>query len=253
MSLINELQKIGLSDKEARVYLATLELGQATIANIATQSGIKRVTTYPVLQSLIDKGLCSTYNKDKKVYFIAESPETVLSVLHIQKKQIEEREQLIKGVMPQLKAIYNRQEDKPTVRFFEGMEGLRSMILEQQKSTDKEQFLVVPSDDLDKVFEVEERKVSYDVRVAQNKKVKMLYTRQQGSLEARNPGDEYILVPSHDFPISCDLAIFGNKIRIAALKGKLSGVIIDDENIATTLKSLFRLAWIGSQHLNKKK
>jgi len=251
MSLINNLQKIGLSDKESRVYLATLELGQATIANIAQKSGIKRVTAYPVLQSLIEKGLCSHYTKDKKVFFIAESPETVLSVLRIKKDEIEEQEGMIKNIMPQLKAIYNRQENKPTVRFFEGIEGLRAMIVEQQKADDKEQLLLVPADDLDQVFEKEERKMAYDVRVAQGKKVKMLYTRNQGPMIARNPGDEYVMVSSKDFPVSCDLAIFGNKIRIATLKGKLSGVIIDDENIAKTLKSLFKLAWLGAKTLKK--
>lgn len=252
MSIVQDLQKIGLSDKESRVYLATLELGQADVADIASKSGIKRVTVYPVLQSLIDQGLCSTYTKDKKVYFVAESPETVLSVLHIKKKEIEEQEGLIKGIMPQLKAIYNRQENKPTVRFFEGLEGLRSMIVEQQKSTDKEQFLVVPADDLDKVFEPDERKIAYDTRVQQQKKVKMLYTRSAGPITAKNPGDEYVMISAKDFPITCDLAIFGSKVRIAALKGKLSGVIIDDENIANTLKSLFKLAWQGMQKTGKK-
>ena len=110
---------------------------------------------------------------------------------------------------------------------------------------------MVPADDLDQVFSADERKMAYDLRIKQNKKVRMLYTRDQGPMIAKNPGDEYIIIPSKDFPISCDLGIFGNKIRIAALKGKLNGVIIDDENIAKTLKSLFELAWLGAKTLKK--
>jgi len=54
--LIQELQKLGLSDKESKVYLASLELGPAPIAAIAKQASVNRPTTYVIIESLIKKG-----------------------------------------------------------------------------------------------------------------------------------------------------------------------------------------------------
>ena len=45
MTLDKELQKIGLSEKEAKVYLAALELGQASVQNIARKAEVNRATT----------------------------------------------------------------------------------------------------------------------------------------------------------------------------------------------------------------
>ena len=60
-----ELQKIGLDEREAKVYLATLELGPSPVQKIAQRSQVPRATTYLVLDDLQNKGFVSTY-KDRK-------------------------------------------------------------------------------------------------------------------------------------------------------------------------------------------
>ena len=50
--LIKKLVNYGLSDKEARIYLALLELEAATVFEAARQSGVNRSSAYVVLESL---------------------------------------------------------------------------------------------------------------------------------------------------------------------------------------------------------
>ncbi len=57
MALESVLQAAGLTDKEARIYLAALELGQAPVLRIAQKAGIKRPTAYVTLGELQAKGL----------------------------------------------------------------------------------------------------------------------------------------------------------------------------------------------------
>src|SRR3990167_4868713 len=90
--MLKELQDIGLSEKESRVYLAALELGRATADQLAKQAKIKRPTTYVQLESLMKMGLMSTYEEDKKAYFAPESPELLRRLLHKQKENIESKE-----------------------------------------------------------------------------------------------------------------------------------------------------------------
>jgi len=255
LALINELQKIGLSDKEAKVYLTMLELGQVSVQEISKKSGVNRATTYVILDSLMQKGLCSTYHKDKKEFYMAESPERIISVLELHKNEIDEQQKQIIELMPQLKAIYNKQESKPVVRFFEGKDGLKTMIQEQMDSNAKILRMAFSVDDLKRIFTAEEMEQAYNDRVAKKVKVKALLTTKSGVDYRQNPSDldQRLKLSETEFPIHCDIALFDNKIRIASLKDKLNGVIIEDENIYKTFVSLFELAWLGALTLNKKK
>lgn len=242
MSLINELTKIGLSDKEAKVYLATLELGQSSVQEIGKKAEVNRATTYVILNSLITKGLASTYSKDKKTYFMAESPDNVITVLELQKKALEEKQKHIQELLPQLKTIYNKQEDKPVVRFFEGIDGLRSMVNEQMSSSTKLLRGIFSMDDLADVYSNDEINKAYGDRLQKKQIVKAIYTYKNKVLGPDEPGDERIKIPEDKFPIKCDIAIFDNKIRIASLRKK-NGVIIEDEDIIKTFASIFELAF----------
>lgn len=244
MPLINELQKIGLSDKESKVYLATLELGQSSVQSISKKAGVNRTTTYVILDSLIKKGLCSTYQQDKKIYYMAESPEILSGLFSIQQKELEEKKKFIERLMPQLRAIYNRQEDKPIVRFFEGKEGLRSMSNELLSSREKFVRMMYSADNVEKVFSAEERKYMVEGRSKKNISGKVLYTYTKGQLPpSKIKGNVRIRISEKDFPITADVALFDGKVRIASMGKKLSGVIIQDQEIYKTLVSLFELAW----------
>src|SRR4030042_4827088 len=97
-----ELKKIGLSDKESKIYLTSLSRGPETAPNLAKNSNIVRPTAYVIIDSLIVKGLMSSYDQDKKTYFTAEAPEHLVSLLRLQKKDIEEKEREIEKLIPEL-------------------------------------------------------------------------------------------------------------------------------------------------------
>lgn len=252
MSLLNDLENIGLTEKEARVYLATLELAQSSVQDIAKKAGVNRTTTYVILDSLITKGLASTYQKEKKIYYMAESPETLGSVFALQKKEIEEKQKYMQTLLPELRAIYNRQEDKPTVRFFEGKEGLRTMINEMMSCRDKVVRMIYSVDNLVHVFNQDEVFQARQIRIQKKISTKVLYTKKQGELPS-TPDGERIKISEEEFPISADIALFDNRVRIASLGGKkLSGVIIQDAEIYKTLVSLFELAWEAAKNRSRK-
>lgn len=55
--MIEKLKNLGLNEKEARVYLAALELGEASVQEIAQKSGVKRVTAHVAIEKLKTEGL----------------------------------------------------------------------------------------------------------------------------------------------------------------------------------------------------
>lgn len=73
--LLESLSYIGLSEKESLTYLALLRLGEATVQEIAYESGIKRPNTYLILDDLRQKGLVIKLPNAKKAIYSAKTPD----------------------------------------------------------------------------------------------------------------------------------------------------------------------------------
>jgi HTH-type transcriptional regulator, sugar sensing transcriptional regulator len=117
-NLISQVQKIGMSDKSAKVYLAALELGDSTIQQLANKSGIKRTTLYYLLDELLQFGALKQTVRRKKTYYIAESPAGLL-------KRTRERISEFEDVLPQLENFQNRIHKKPRTYFLFGAIGFK--------------------------------------------------------------------------------------------------------------------------------
>ncbi len=137
---IETLKHLGLSDNEIKVYLANLELGQATVQALARKSGVKRTTIYMVIESLQAKGLVSQSKKAKKTVWLAEDPESLVALS-------EERAQALKKALPELKSIFNIPGAKPKVRFYEGKEGYLMVYESILKDCSKELLVIASYED----------------------------------------------------------------------------------------------------------
>lgn len=111
------LEEYGLSDKESKVYIATLMLGTVKVNEIAGKAKLLRETTYAILKSLKEKGLVSYIIKSGVKYFNASDPERLIGLLDEKKKRIE-------SVMKELKELKQTAIKKPVVEFYEGSEGM---------------------------------------------------------------------------------------------------------------------------------
>ena len=108
-----ELIEYGLSNKEADIFLVALKLGEATANRIAEVAGLARSTTYDILDKLKSSGLISTYVSESKTHFIANNPEILITAL-------DEKKKAIKEILPSLKDVYKKIEDKPYAEVFQG-------------------------------------------------------------------------------------------------------------------------------------
>lgn len=241
--LEQQLKQIGLLDKEAKVYLASLELGSDTASEIAKRAGVNRPTTYAIIEKLIKKGLMSTFEKDKKTLFQVEDPRQLLRLLKEQEENNRKKEEEFKKYLPELETLFNLAEEKPKVRFFEGKNGLEVIKDEILKTKDKEIEAIFSVDDLTNVFSKKDREDYLERRLKKGIKIRAIYNRSEGPFNKVIKGDRLIMVSKDKFPISVDITIFSDRVALSSLRGKLVGVIIENKEIANTLKTIFDLAW----------
>jgi sugar-specific transcriptional regulator TrmB len=256
--LEKELQKLGLSDKEAKVYLASMELGPTPVQNIASKAGVNRATTYVMIESLIGRGLMSSFEKGKKRFFTAESPDQLLSLLHKEEMEAKEKTRQFENILPELKTLFAAAEEKPRVKFFEGVEGLKTIQEDVLKSKYDSEEEVVALDEFDKIFPRQEPQGHRSKMAEKIKKekirVRAIYTSDKGKvLSAKEDGEqrERRYVPPEKFPFATDIVIYGNKVALGVCRGKIIGVIIESKEISEALRAIFNLAWEGAEKYQK--
>ena len=91
----SDLEELGLSVEESKVYLAVLELGGSFASAIAKKAGVARVNCYHTLGNLVKKGLISTLSKNGVKYFTVDSPKILVN-------QMEEKFLHAKKILPEL-------------------------------------------------------------------------------------------------------------------------------------------------------
>ncbi|MFH1916586.1 MAG: helix-turn-helix domain-containing protein [Nanoarchaeota archaeon] len=122
VNLVQNLEKFGLSEKEAKTYIASLELGECLASEISLKSNLPRTLVYDILERLIDVGLITYAIKDNKKYFHAADPKELLRIT-------KEKEEAVINILPDLEILQKIKGIKrPKVEVYEGKEGMKTVM-----------------------------------------------------------------------------------------------------------------------------
>jgi sugar-specific transcriptional regulator TrmB len=130
MAETDALQDLGLSQAEAKVYLALLETGSTLTGPVIKKTALHRGTTYQILQRLIEKGLVSYVIKAGKRYFEATDPNRFLEMLR-------EKEEKLQEILPSLLQKKELSKEKQEVNVYSGYKGIKTAcenVLEELKN-----------------------------------------------------------------------------------------------------------------------
>lgn len=234
---------IGLSEKEAKIYLALLQVDKNGVQELATRTKINRTTVYPVIESLQKKGLVSEIQDGKKVEYMAEPPERLETYVERQKVVFEEHAKRLKDIIPQIKSIQREQGERPVVKYFEGRDGAISAYEEFYRfdpNVEEDGYFIFNKDLLGTVFTWDEQQRFVDIRVGKKLVPNSIYNYEKGDYPFTTPGGKRVRIDEKKYPILCDISIARDRIVITTLGEKVSGFFITSKDIAETLKSLVR-------------
>ncbi|MFH1308151.1 MAG: helix-turn-helix domain-containing protein [archaeon] len=239
--MIQELQKFGLSEKQAKVYLANLELGEATASDISIKSNLPRTLVYDLLERLIELGLESYSIKAGKKYFIPSDPKELSRIL-------KEKQQAITEIMPKLEEINKIKGFKrPKVEIYEGPEGMKTVMNKMLNSGAKELFSYGSSRSS---FEV----IPYFMenwhreRIKKKIKARMIYNNTKTAREKARKFKHTLPLAQHKFmPINLEsptaTLIYGNKVVLQSWTKEPFAVEIESELMAQNHKEYFEALW----------
>lgn len=238
MQLEDVLIDLGLTKKEAQVYLANLELGDSPASDIAIRSHLNRVTCYDILDKLVKRGLISTYTKKKIKYFSATDPDIV-------RYDFRQKYMNLKAALPDLRRLHGKS-SHPRIRYYEGIEGVKKIYADTLNA--KTEILnYADSKSIRKFWP------NYDKEYVNERVEKKIYLRgiaprdEQGEIVAAENKirlREIRLVEPGEYSFANEINIYDDKVGIVSFgKDELVGMIIESAEVADTQRAIFMMAW----------
>ena len=238
---IMQLEEIGLSHKEARVYLALLQLPESTVLEISQKTKLNRTSLYSILEEMCRKGTVTYILKNNVRYYRPIEPNKILDLM-------KEKEKIFSNILPELMALHKPLEKRPVVEILEGKEGIKT-ILNYLLRVKKEWYafnapgkgpeILGPMVD---AFETERerRKITLKVIMVNNEQA---HKRGQQFLRWKYT---YVKYNPHAFESPASNWIYGDRIAILFWHREFPFAIrIIDKSLADSYKTHFNMVWEG--------
>jgi sugar-specific transcriptional regulator TrmB len=235
------LQEIGLNQAETLVFEVLLEGGPQIGSTIAQKTGLGRGNAYNALQTLQEKGLVHEEKGKKITSFSASDPERLRALLDQKKASVEALQGQFEAVVPQFKSFFRLFTKQPTIRVFEGVEGLKDMYREMLKAG-HDIYAIVSADEPDPALYRWLRTVYKDKRIAAGIRVKGVASstsRGQELLEhAESELREVRGLDPRAYPLRGEVNVFGECVAFISYRtDELFGLIVESPSLAMTFRS----------------
>ena len=226
------LEDIGLSSTEIKVFLTLLKSGESKAGGVIKKSGLHSSSVYNAINSLKKKGVVSYVKESQIKYYKAADPEVIFDYIDLKKREYEK-------MLPKLKA-YQQQKDEESAQIFRTYRGMKTIISELLKNTEKGDTLLVFS-----IENLEEYKLARSnvytptKKLVSEKKVKMRGIFHENLREPRKKGTimkkRYV-----DFSMIPNTMVINDKIAIISWKeNEPFGVLIHSKNMAKSYADFF--------------
>lgn len=249
------LQFFGLTKTETALYELLLKKGESTIAQLQTDIKMNRATMYKALYTLEEKNLVTVEDKDKKIHFLAASPDKLLEIADTHFSNLERAKENLQAVFPNLMSSYTLAVEKPIIRMYEGEEGVKKGGLEVLAEKQEILAYVYVDEEIDTRMD-DFFSQYYKQRIKDQIHVRAITPNNHAGVSYKARDEEELrltyLVPIHKFPIGIEKNIVGDKVVFFTKeKNKLIVTVIENKLIADAERAIFELAWKEAERFNQ--
>jgi len=235
MKIEKILHELGLNKSKADVYLAALQVGSGSTQEIASRANISRTTVHEILQPLVRLGLVSFITEGRKRIYTAEKPTKLKNLLL-------EKERRLDLILPDLLSLYNTSGSRPHVRFFEGIEGIKTVFEDTLTVRDKKLYGILSMEDLYAIPGKEYMDDYVERRVAVG--IKLFVIRSEGKEVEETWGrstkenrEVHFATGNLIFPMT--VYMYDGKVGIIGTQKENFGMIIESFDLYITFKNMF--------------
>jgi sugar-specific transcriptional regulator TrmB len=234
----------GIQGTLAKAYIALLNVEAVSPSEFAHTIGESRPNTYKLLDELVERGLSKRFDIGKKLHYQAESPTHLLTLARERKDALMAEETQLKTAIPNLLKQYYTTHEQPSVRFYQGKEGIKEIYLEQIEEAKPIQFLKTRAD-----IEFFGFQFMHEIRIlaprANISRHAFTPDAPEVPIDVEEADKKYLLSRTwylqDDYTAPVEWSVFGNKVSIISFGKEAVGMVIESAQIAESLRQMFGL------------
>lgn len=244
------LQNLGLTIGESKVYLALLELGSSTSGDIIRQSKVSSSKIYDILDRLSNKGLVSTYIVKNIKHFTPKSPERLRDYLHVREAEIISQKKEAEKVISNLTTLFTAPIQEDHAEILKGTKGIKTFLETFLDQLDKKHTMYIMGANKESI-ELMGNYFSewHQRRVAKNIMCYATYlpdANDRAKIRSKTPLTKTRILPENMkapafFVIGADIAgifIFGGTPLVISIR---------NQQVADSFEAYFKLTWDKSE------
>ena len=247
------LEKTGLNQIEAEIYLHLLKSRSGQAGTIAYQLKLPRTTIQSALLRLEAKEMVTKIFQKNTAIYSAINPEEILALIEMKQRksnrQFDTLKQDINKYMPEFLGFMNSSKNLPSVKFYQGEDGVRKVLFDTLTSkTELKGFINVDKMD-ERVLDINTEYIAEREKSNIKKRAFILdtpYARKKRESGQYSP-KSYLAwkwIDKNLYDFSTEVNIYDGKVSyLTYVKNDLVGVIIQNDHIYQMQESIWRLLW----------
>lgn len=245
------LQKLGLTSNEARLYELLLLRGRGKARDLVEESGLGRGHVYNILTSLVARGL-ATVTAGKQQIYQASEPSALSALVEETKRKTDRLAAEFRDELPKMLSTFNLTTGKPSVRYFEGLDGFVEALNETLTSSGEILAYIDANVITDAVAEADTRYVRQRIKNKIFKRIIVADTQKGREYIGQTPVPFTSTAFVKDFPdqFGISVQIYGdNVLYLSIANDAILSVIVNDKRIADFHRQLFAYHWKLANHV----
>jgi predicted transcriptional regulator len=244
------LEDIGLTKVQATAYKALVDHGAQTAPALAARLGESRTNGYKVLDKLVELGLAIKEPRGGKYTYAATSPASLEQFVRQQAEVIRQKERRLNTELPHLLDYYFAHSERPSVRYFEGQEGLLRMYRDQMATGQPVKFIRGKYDYQFLGFEEMHKMRNMFPRLGIQRECiiqdKLPIELPEANRMPVEESDKTMLlrrtwISEDDYTAPVEWTVYGDKLSIIQYGEQAMGMLIESKPIASAFRQLYRL------------
>ncbi|MCX6795496.1 MAG: hypothetical protein NT165_02080 [Candidatus Falkowbacteria bacterium] len=242
-------EKLGLNEKEIKVYLFLLSRGPQLVSSLAKGCGLTRTHAYDIVKHLESLGLSHSLGSEYGKKIQALSVNQIGDLIDQKERELKSLKNDFFSISDALNSLTNiESHTKPNVAYYYGLANLKKLINLTLHAEEK--MIRAAGSELDLIEKLgQEFMINYHLRRA-DKKVQIQSLRpgiKRGNDEVFRDDKKYLreirLRPEGEISLKSNMMTWDNYLAVYSLGDEPFGILIENEALSVMMKSWFNFVW----------
>lgn len=250
------LSALELDKEEVKIYFHLLEKGASTAGRLAQKMGMARPTLYDTLQRMHDKEVVVRSLKSGVRTFSAQSPRVLNKLFQQRIEHLQTQQTHFEKLLPSLEKKLGANMLSPKFQYFEGVEGVQSVLKDMLLYRDTDTFAFWPIKSMVDMLSPDFFRWHNKERIKNNLYTRAIWPEREVVQAKTHPylgdGEAFrreIRVAPTDIHFTLGYWAYANKVAFLSSQAESFGFIIESTELNTMQRAQFDVIWGISKKL----